>query len=208
MEYICIFFNFIDNNIANIISIIGVILTIYFGYRSLKAEKKLKTMDWAEVIIAMNQLLKRMKRDKFVPDLIVTPGARGAILAELLLGYFSHDIPVYTGISIISSVRKISCINGYEKINSLKNWDIFIPKSVFESNNFKILIVDDFTITGTFPENIKKLFIEKGFSETNIKTMYVVITSAAKASFRTPDYFYKIVDNDDYYFPWGKANTG
>lgn len=50
-----------------------------------------------------------------------------------------------------------------KKLIVKKNWDIFIPKSVFESNNFKILVVDDFTITGTFPENIKNCLLKKDF---------------------------------------------
>ena len=211
-------FDFFSNHISdsiviisNFITIVSIFITVKSIQKKKKNERRLKTINWDELVIAMNKLCKRMKKDKFLPDVIIAPSARGAILAELLLQSLSHsrEIPVYTGISLIYEKPKKVDISGYTKINNLKNWDIFIPNIAFKvENSKKILIVDDFTIAGTFPEKLKDLFSTKGFDKKNVKTMYTIITDATKNSNREPDYYYKIINTSEYYFPWGEASTG
>ena len=204
---------FISDNTGTIITIISILVTIvsiivsiYFSVKANKFEKKLKVMDWNEVNIAMNKLYKK-------PDVIVAPGARGAILAELLLDRLSHAIPIYTGISLIwgcnDSNNASIDFNGYKKISNICEWNIFIPNAVFEiPKDKKVLIVDDFTVAGEFPEKVRKLFIDEEFDKNNIKTMYLIITYAVELANRKPDYYYKIAESKEYYFPWGEANTG
>lgn len=211
---------FISDNTGTIITIISILVTIvsiivsiYFSVKANKFEKKLKVMDWNEVNIAMNKLYKKMANDKFKPDIIVAPGARGAILAELLLDRLSHAIPIYTGISLIwgcnDSNNASIDFNGYKKISNICEWNIFIPNAVFEiPKDKKVLIVDDFTVAGEFPEKVRKLFIDEEFDKNNIKTMYLIITYAVELANRKPDYYYKIAESKEYYFPWGEANTG
>lgn len=210
-------FQWIVNNLdiigSYLITIFSIGVTLNSTQKSKILEKRLKTMTWEEVIIAINCLYKKMKKDGFEPDIIIAPGARGAILAELLLDKLSHDIPIYTGVSLLGEGTNMNDnftnSNEYEKINIRDDWDIFIPELVFcIKSDKKVLIIDDFTIAGDFPRELKNKFLQNGFSKNQVKTMYLIITYAVKESKKEPDYYYKVAESQEYYFPWGRANTG
>ena len=168
--------NNLDVIVGYLITIISILVTLKSMKKNKTLEKRLKTMTWEEIVIAINCLYKKMKKDGFEPDIIVAPGARGAILAELLLDKLSHDIPIYTGVSLLWEETNMSDnftnSNEYEKINIRDDWDIFIPEPTFGIKpDKKVLIIDDFTVAGIFPCELKKIFLQKGFTQNHVKTM-------------------------------------
>ncbi|MFZ5986460.1 MAG: hypothetical protein ACOYWZ_04950 [Bacillota bacterium] len=195
--------------VFGVISVIGVILTIFYGMESKRLKKALKKMEWHDVLIFTDFLWSKLKKDKFKPDVILTPGLRGGIISEVLIGKMGHDIQVFVGISLIKDERDVNAnIEGYIKLNVSDDWNIFIPKAILSFKDKNILIVDDFCLAGEFHVRLKNELINLGIPKERIRVSYAVITSVTKSSNRAPDYYWREITDDNFYFPWGKANTG
>lgn len=191
------------------ISAVGVVLTIYFGIKSSVLERQKKTLTWPQLQLIADATCFNLKKDGFIPDLILAPGSRGAILAELILNKFNRNIPAIVGISFMEfTTRVMPSIKDYFAFNIGKGWNIYIPNALNEFKDKKVLIVDDFCLTGEFFESLKAFMVKQGFKTENIKVFCAVITQVTKAVDRAPDYYHLITDDDNFYFPWGKANTG
>lgn len=198
----------IFNIICGVITIISFAVTIFFGMKSSKLEKALRKMEWSDVLSAVDLLWFQLRKDNYIPDVILSPGLRGCFFAELLVNKMGHDIPVLVGSSIIEDKKNVDELNGYTKIPVREDWNIFIPDIVFRLQNAKILIVDDFTLSGQFPVDLKKQLFCNGIRKENVKSFYAVITTVTKSKGSIPDYYWKEVSDDNFYFPWGKANMG
>lgn len=199
----------IFNVICGVITIISLGFTIFFGIKSESLKKASRSMSWTDVLNSVDFLWKRLRQDRFHPDIIIAPGLRGCFFAELLVNKIGHDIPVFVGSSIIGAEDKQSVFeSGFTKIVVNKNWNIFIPDYILGMKEAKILIVDDFTLAGQFPHDLKTLMLEEGIKDENIKVFYAVITTVVKSKDYLPDYYWKEVSDDNYFFPWGRANMG
>lgn len=167
-------------------------------------------MSWEGLLMFIDGLCFALKKDRFTPDVILAPGTRGAIIAELLVHRIDRSIPVFVGISY-QNLGKISqklILDEFEAFGIVDDWELMIPKSVLLFKDQKILIVDDFCLTGNFFKRLKTYLVSKGYSAENIKVYCAVVTIVSKAAGRAPEYFSSVTDGDDYYFPWGKANLG
>lgn len=197
------------NIVFGFISILGVIATVYYGKKFYTLEKAKKTLTWHDLQVISDSISFSLKKDKFIPDLILCPGTRGGILAELLLNKFDRNIPVFVGISHRDFDKKKSLdLRNYQVFNISDDWDIFIPDSVFDFKEKNILIVDDFCLTGEFFLKLKRYLSDNGFHAERIRIFCSVITKVTKSAERAPDYYSLITDDDYFYFPWGKANMG
>lgn len=143
------------NIIFGCITVISLFVTIYFGIKSDEYKKALKKMEWSDVLSAIDLLYAKLKKDKYTPNAILVPGLRGGIIAEVLVNKIGHNIPVLVGSSIVG--EKNIDIAGYNFIRINDNWNIFIPNAILEFSNDKILIIDDFTLAGKFPEDFRKI---------------------------------------------------
>lgn len=113
------------------------------------------------------------------------------------------------GISLIKDERDVNAnIEGYIKLNVSDDWNIFIPKAILSFKDKNILTVDDFCLAGEFHVRLKNELINLGIPKERIRVSYAVITSVTKSSNRAPDYYWREITDDNFYFPWGKANTG
>jgi hypoxanthine phosphoribosyltransferase len=197
------------NVISSIVSVIGVVLTIYFGFKALRLEREKNNLSWPQLQLIADATCFKLKRDDFVPDLIIAPGLRGAILAELIVNKFNRNILAITGISFMEFTKKpMPIINGYIAFPIGKCWNIYIPSAINEFKNGKILIVDDFCLTGEFFQVLRTYLVGLGFNNDNIKVFCPVITKVTKVAGRSPEYYNVVTDDDNFYFPWGKAHTG
>lgn len=190
--------------IFGITTIIGVYLTIRYGQKFSELEKQRKTIHWTDLLISAKELALQMKKE-FVPDVIITPGTNGATFVNILKNEISEDIPVLVGMNFSKS----------EKMTSIKMSDMllietsktisYIPKYIMKFKDKKILIADDFAMSGDFINQMKSYLVKKQFKEENIKIMCIVATKIAIQSNKSPDYYWTISDDSNFYFPWGKA---
>ena len=74
-------------------------LTAYYGNKSIRLEKAKKKLEWQDLQSSAVDLGNKIKRE-FVPDIVFTPGLRGATFVSLLIGEFNGEIPVFVGISL------------------------------------------------------------------------------------------------------------
>ena len=87
-------------------------------------------------------------------------------------------------------------------------WHVYMPniiKTTANKSNIKILIIDDFTMSGDFLFSLKKELNNLGYIPQNIRSCSIAVTSVAQNTNKAPDYYYKEVEDSNFYFPWGKA---
>jgi len=145
----------------------------------------------------------KIKKD-FVPDVVFTPGLRGATFANLLVAEFNEEIPVVVGISIIKQDATVINLPNYHLIETTK-WSVYIPEQLFAFSQKNILIVDDFAMSGDFLHNLSATLIARGFAKEHIRTMCVAVTKVAIKAHKAPDYYWFQAEEANFYFPWGKA---
>ncbi len=190
------------NLIFGIVSLVGVVLTIYFGCKAAQLERERKSMSWPQLQLIADSVCFDMKKEGFVPDVILAPGTRGAILAETIVGKFNRNVPALVGISFMEFTPKaMPSIKDYFVVNVAKGWNIYVPEAIVEFKDRKILVVDDFCLTGEFFDKVKVLLLQQGFRRENIKVFCAVITQVTKSAGRAPEYYYRVTDDDSFYFP-------
>ncbi len=193
------------NVVFGLITIISFGLTIFYGIKSTRLEKQRKKLDWTDLQSCAKDLGNELKKTGFNPDMIFTPGLRGATFANLLQNEIVQQIPVYVGISYWKdSISKCELIDGYELIETSK-WYVLFPKLPMCQKGKKILILDDYVMSGDFLKSTKKMLIDFGLDENNIKSMAVTTTKIAIESHKAPDYYWMTTFDSNFYFPWGKA---
>ena len=73
------------------------------------------------------------------------------------------------------------------------------------NKNVKVLIVDDFAMSGDSLKEIVNLLEKKGFKRENIRTATIVCTPNAYDIRKQPNYYCIKNDYKEFNFPWGKA---
>ena len=142
-----------------VIGILGVILAWHYGWKSAELYKKLRTITWDELRMASRELRKKIEK-KFQPDVIFTPCKRGATIANLMFDV-DETIFLYVGTRIgIQEKRSASLPKDWEE-----GWDVvetgkyyqYIPQILLNLNkDIKLLIVDDFAMTG---DSLKEIVV-------------------------------------------------
>ena len=183
----------------------GVGASIYYGKKSIALEKSKVTLDFEDLSVACSDIADFLKKEKFQPDIVYTPGAKSGILAELLSQKFTHEPFVAVG----SLEWKDTGLNQIEAGNSSvfesTKWRILVPDIVLANKDRNILLVDDITMSGDGLQGIISILIKAGYKEENIKTATLVCTTVAIASKKAPDFYWKKTDGTLFYFPWGKT---
>lgn len=145
----------------------------------------------------------------FKPDIIFSPCRRGATIANLFLDL---DENVYLFVGVREDIRDGDTFKYTpEKLSDCwytietKKYKQYIPKQLLENKQAKLLILDDFAMSGDSMLAITKFLIENGFVRENIKTATIVCTDAAFYAKKAPDFIWLKTSHIDFYFPWGKA---
>lgn len=193
--------------------LIGIIVARHYFNKSQKMLTRSKKMDWDEVLNAINDIIKQLKcideEKRFIPDVIFVPNIKSTIIASYLTNYFDTYIPTLLGLSIFKKryppkvKENILSSDSYIYFETAK-WYVYLPMNLFDYNKKKVLIVDDFVMSGEYLSSLKELLVNNGFDKKNIKTMCLAITEVAIGSKKGPDYYWKVVNPGALYFPWGK----
>lgn len=181
---------------------IGVFLTI----RANQENRKLKTITWCDLQLAAQYFWRELKHQKYTPTFIVTPGQKGGIVAQLVRDCFDVKIPIITGYLMEKGESDI--LSKSSATLSTTKWDVHIPpviENFAEKGTCKLLVVDDFVMSGDFMSSFLKWLLDLGYSEGNIRSCAVATTKVALDANKAPTLFWRIVDDREFYFPWGKA---
>lgn len=177
--------------------------------QSHKEAKKNRSINWEDIPIAVQSLAVKIRGD-FIPEVIFIPNEKGCIIAKMLKSYFEHHMPCIVGISIDKDVYKENATTTVENVNihyhcfETTKWYAYIPNEILEYKNKRLLIVDDFAMSGDYLFNLTDALLNMGFQKTNIRTMCLATTEIAINDKKAPDYYWRAVDKSVIYLPWGK----
>lgn len=197
--------NIVIGIISLLIGMIGAILT----YKSYLKERALKNVSWDDINAGTKFLWKKLYKHGFIPDLFISPDPKGGIIAHLLSQFYDCNIFTDVGYAIYknSTLADSFSEENYTIINT-NRWKVFLSKAIQDmpnKENKKVIIVDDFVLSGDFNAQLSERLISYGYSKENIIICCIAVTKVAIRSEKAPNFYWKIVDDEDFYFPWGKA---
>jgi hypoxanthine phosphoribosyltransferase len=184
--------------------LVGAVLTVYYARKSERLNKLRKRLEWPDLQAAANDLGGRIKKD-LAPVAIVTPGLTGATFANLLVAEFPNQPPVFVGTRTWKEDSYSSIPTENSFVIETKKWFVTIPTAATNYKDGKILIVDDFVMSGDFLDALRTRLVSEGIAAENIKSASIAATKIAIKNHKGPDYYWWLADDDDFFFPWGKA---
>jgi hypoxanthine phosphoribosyltransferase len=177
--------------------------------RYLQERRKFR-LTWADIHDGAKELADRAKKATFVPHLILTPSIRGAAVGGSVVLGFDRQIPIFVCIQQDLNRQAFVKVPANHALITTTKWITFVPealKLMRSSDCCRILIVDDFAMSGTTIEMIRNcLSTQFGFEKNNIRSATIVCTNVLKGTPRAPDFYCFEYPDNNFYFPWGKAN--
>lgn len=201
-------FYIVINLLSLSLAIFSSLYAIYCRHAVKETEKKSRTINWQDVSIAAKYLAQKIG-EQHKPDIIYIPNIKSGILVHFIKDYFMEYIPIIVGQSISKkqfsekSTTKILDKEQYLFFET-KKWYSYIPNNMLDYKDKKLLIIDDFAMSGDFLQVLKNTLINAGFQEKNIITMCIATTEVAIKSENAPTYYWKDFTTTDVYMPWGK----
>lgn len=196
------------NYLSVILAIISFAYAIYCRHVTKKTEKETRTINWQDINTATKHLAQQIG-EKNKPDIIYIPNIKSGIIAYFIKDFFMEYIPIIVGQAIpqkqFSEDSKNKILNQKQYLSFQTNkWHCYIPKTILDYKDKKMLIIDDFAMSGDFLKLLKDTLIKAGFNEENIITVCIATTEVAIRSEAAPTFFWKKFSTTDIYMPWGK----
>jgi hypoxanthine phosphoribosyltransferase len=187
-----------------LVGVFGLIASIYYGKEAARLNREKRRFSWEDLQTGARELARTINKT-FKPDIIYTLSPRGGIIVYLSISEIGEDIPVYVGIQEDVRFGKFRFVpKDYDVVGTAK-WNNYIPPSIWKEPGLKVLVIDDYAMSGDSLVNIVSHFISKGFRRENIKTATLVCSSNAIQGNKRPDYHYFTISDPTFYFPWGSA---
>lgn len=201
--------NSIAQTLVGILSLIIGMAGAILSYDAYKKSRALKTVSWNDLQSATKFIWKKLKEKNFTPDIILSSDPKGGIVGYMISKFYKDDIFTNIGHATRKGMKRAITFSNtsYTVINTNK-WEVGLSKQIIDINekkDKKILIVDDFVLSGDFNMELIDLLLKSGYQKENIIVCCVAVTNVAIQSNKAPELYWKAVDNDDFYFPWGKA---
>lgn len=185
------------------IGYVGLLLAIYFGIENRQLNEEKRKLSWSD-LQSLTRDLRQKINQKYEPQIYFSPCRRGATVANLMF-FPNENVPLYVGIREDTRVTPQLNLNKKDfKVVSTGKYNQYIPISLLEKKDSKLLIIDDFAETGISLSAIVNCLIDNGFNEDNIKTATVACSEIAIRDDKRPD-FCSITMPHGFYFPWGRA---
>lgn len=193
------------NVILGILSVAGTFGTFYFGWQARKLNRERISFTWDELHAGGRDLAKQVKDSDFSPDIVLTPSIRGATVAGIVVLDLEIQTPLYTRIQEDRTRPTFGYVpSAHTRVETTK-WHIFIPESLRAHSDKKILIVDDFAMSGDALFQVKQCLEMFGFRTGAIKSATLVCTTTAIGGGKAPDFYWHKTPDYEFYFPWGRA---
>jgi hypothetical protein len=179
----------------------------------IELEKEKITLEWEDLETACTDLSSNIESGNFKPDIIFIPDIKDGATAFMIksqISYKSTIIPIIVGmldwkITPNKSLNLPDFLEPYYDMCETKKWRAYIPKNIINYKDKNILILYDIVLTGDFGAELKIWFNKNGFDESNVKLASIITTSLANHDSNAPDFYWKEIKSDEFYFPWGKG---
>jgi hypoxanthine phosphoribosyltransferase len=138
-----------------------------------------------------------------MPDFILAISDRGAMVGHLVARELRRQIPIIT-VGYLDEPNDHFVVPGFAALTGTKT-TAFLPEAVQNLHDRKVLLVDDFVMSGDGLRNVTTQLLKYGFEADRIRTGAVVATRLAIANRKGPNFFAREARDFDFYFPWGRA---
>ena len=190
------------NVILGLTTVLGFGLAVWQAMRAEQLNKRQRDLDWPRFRNAASDLARSVDRSGFMPDFILSISERGAIVGNLVARELQYQIPILT-VGYLDQAGTVS-IPGYLTLRGTKA-TTFLPEGLRGLKEQKVLLLDDFVMSGDGLLRVKNQLLEYGFSAKCIRSGSVVATKLAIANNKGPDFFAREARDFDFFFPWGRA---
>jgi hypoxanthine phosphoribosyltransferase len=191
----------------------GIVTYVYSTRKSARLYKELRRITWDEIRLASRKLRKNIERS-FHPSVVFAPCRRGAAIANLMFDT-EENILLHVGIRIDKRTKNAkefakSRTDDWKIVETGKYYH-YIPLSLInllsKDKTAKLLILDDYAMTGDSLKGIVDLLLNNGVEQDNLRTAALVCTAGAwdGKGHKVPDFWWLKTTYDEFYFPWGKA---
>ncbi|WCN83810.1 phosphoribosyltransferase [Micromonospora sp. LH3U1] len=191
------------NVILGATTVIGFGLAIWQAVRAEQLNRRERDLDWPRFRSTTSDLARSIDRSDFMPEVILALSERGAMVAHLVARELRRQVPIVT-VAYLGRPDGNADIPGYEAIHGTKAV-LFLPERIGELQGRRLLLLDDFVMSGDGLHATIAALLGKGFDRQDIRSGAVVATKLSIVSKKGPDYFGREARNFDFYFPWGRA---
>jgi hypoxanthine phosphoribosyltransferase len=190
------------NVILGLTTVLGFGLAIWQAMRAEQLNRRQRDLDWPRFRSAASDLARAVDRSGFMPDFILSTSDRGAIVSNLVARELRRQIPIIT-VGYLDEEDEVS-IPGFLTLCGTKA-TTFLPKGLKGMKDKKVLLLDDFVMSGDGILRVKNQLLEYGFPADCIRSGSVVATKVSIANKKGPDFFAREARDLDFFFPWGRA---
>lgn len=188
--------------ILGLTTVLGFALAIWQAMRVEQLNKRERDLDWPRFRNAAADLARSVDRSRFMPDFILSISDRGAIVGNLVARELRRQIPIIT-VGYLDEADGLS-IPGFLALRGTKA-TAFLPEGVRDLKDKRVLLLDDFVMSGDGLLRVKNQLLEYGFAADCIRSGSVVATKVSIANRKGPDFFAREARDFDFFFPWGRA---
>ena len=184
-------------------TLIGFGLAIWQAVRAEQINKRERDLDWPRFRSAASDLARSVDRSDFMPEVILALSERGSIVAHLVARELRTQVPIIT-VAYLGRPDDSADLPGHEAVRGTKAVQ-FLPDGIAELPGRRLLLLDDFVMTGDGLQAVIGVLLKNGFDRKDIRSGAVVATRISIVSKKGPDYVGREAKGFDFYFPWGRA---
>lgn len=185
-----------------VIAVVGLFGTFYYGIKSTRLEKKLRTISWTDIDHGV-EIISRKIKNTTLPEVILTMSIPGRIVSSLML--IRHLKPIEEHHAIALSQDFHLDAGRYILVQTNK-FKIGIPRTIENSKEKKLLILDSAVVTGDVLSQTIATLETAGFSRRNITTASLIATEFSIESQKGPDFHWLTIKDGHYSLPWGNLS--
>lgn len=190
------------NVILGLTTLLGFGLAIWQAMRAEQLNRRQRDLDWPRFRNAASDLARSIDRSGFMPDFILSISDRGAIVGNLVARELRRQIPIIT-VGYLDQTEAFP-IPGFLTLHGTKA-TTFLPEGLKDLRDKRVLLLDDFVMSGDGMQRVKSQLLEYGFAADCIRSGSVVATKISTANSKGPDFFAREARDIDFFFPWGRA---
>lgn len=195
--------------IALVISTAGFVVastSLVLGRRAQRRRRE-REVSWAEVHGMVRQISGLMRGQGFKPDAVVAVHGPPALLATLIIEELgAHESPLQVAAQEARASSQAVGVRGREVVTT--GWVTTVPEAPLSDPLKRVLVVDDSLRTGDTLAGIVRVFRERGFDSSNVKTAALLVSESVAKSGKAPDFVAAVGDLDRHIMPWGRASRG
>lgn len=185
------------------ISLVGVVMSIYFYRRTKAMSRSRYRYEWSDIQNGVRELMREVERSGFRADFIMHSAGSPGIIANLGAIMTRQWLPIYEWMVEDPHHPWEHSPPGYTLLESTR-WRIYLPDCVSAlpaSSN--VLILDSTYLTGSTVAVVKSHLQSLGFA--NIKYACLLQVDQAIEPRVPADFHYFENPTNEWYWPWGKG---